>query len=182
MNASFDPLRLVNTYGAFGVVEEERIELVVESAINYEGPWKEYQFKVKPGDVYRKPRWISPYHYRLDWQMWIAGCSGGIDRSPWMYTFLYKLLERDPKVLELIEHDPWSNDQESEEKHAKEENEQSENNVFPKYIRVEKYKYKFNKGNGNGQPYWERERIGKYFPLQGIASMEALKDYLFKYF
>ena len=29
MNGSFDPLRLVNTYGAFGTVNQERIELIV---------------------------------------------------------------------------------------------------------------------------------------------------------
>jgi hypothetical protein len=35
-----------------------------------EQEWKEYQFKVKPGDLARRPPWISPYHYRLDWLMW----------------------------------------------------------------------------------------------------------------
>ena len=30
MNASFDPLRLVNTYGAFGTVGRERYEVVIE--------------------------------------------------------------------------------------------------------------------------------------------------------
>jgi len=32
--------------------------------------WREYEFKVKPGSVKRRPRFISPYHYRLDWLMW----------------------------------------------------------------------------------------------------------------
>ncbi len=32
--------------------------------------WREYHFKVKPGDVTRRPAIISPYHYRLDWLMW----------------------------------------------------------------------------------------------------------------
>jgi hypothetical protein len=53
---------------------------------------KEYNFKVKPGDAQRQPRFISPYHERLDWQMWIASQSGGIDRSPWLMSFLLKLL------------------------------------------------------------------------------------------
>lgn len=34
--------------------------------------WEEYQFLCKPGDVYRRPCLISPYHYRLDWLMWFA--------------------------------------------------------------------------------------------------------------
>ena len=55
MNGSFDRLRLAGTYGAFGVVSEQREELIFESANDVKGPWKEYHFKVKPGDIYRKP-------------------------------------------------------------------------------------------------------------------------------
>jgi len=84
MNGTFDKLRLCSTYGAFGMMAERREELIIESSTNIEGPWKEYNFKVKPGDAQRRPRFISPYHERLDWQMWIASQSGGIDRSPWL--------------------------------------------------------------------------------------------------
>ena len=162
MNASFDPLRLVNTYGAFGVVEEERIELIVEAAEDYSGPWKEYQFKVKPGDVTRKPRFVSPYHYRLDWLMWIASCSGSIERNPWMFRFLLKLLQQDKDVSKLLLIDPFAFDNENMDVGK------------PKYIRVEKYRYKFNKIGEDD--FWTRERVGKYFPHQGICSAEMLKE------
>ena len=46
MNTSFDPLRLINSYGAFGVVSEQREEWIIESAIDIDGEWREYQFKV----------------------------------------------------------------------------------------------------------------------------------------
>lgn len=167
MNASFDPLRLVNTYGAFGVVDEERIELVIESSPTIDGPWKEYEFKVKPGDIYRTPRWISPYHYRLDWCMWIASSCGNIERSPWMYTFLYKLLQGDQHVLELLEHDPWAS--------SKLEKVRTEEQK-PQFIRVEKYLYKYNREKGKGKPYWIREKVGKFFPMQGIASLKTLRE------
>merc|ERR1711957_1097373 len=65
------------------------------------GPWTEYQFKVKPGDVTRRPPWISPYHHRLDWQMWIA-FHGTIENSPWMLRFLLLLLQEDEEVLGLL--------------------------------------------------------------------------------
>lgn len=161
MNASFDPLRLVNTYGAFGTVEEERIELVVEGSEHYNGPWKEYQFKVKPGDVTRRPRFLTPYHYRLDWQMWIASCCRHIETSPWMFNFLLKILDQERDVIELLEADPFasSNDNTS---------------LKPKYIRVEKYRYKFS--TKNEKDYWTRERIGKFFPSQGLCTAEMLKD------
>ena len=164
MNASFDPLRLVNTYGAFGTVDEERYEFIVSAASNLDDGWKEYHFKVKPGDVFRKPRFISPYHYRLDWQIWIASTIRNIDRSPWIYSFLFRLLEQDPDVLSLLESDPFEGEPES-----------------PKYIRIDKYRYKFQKPDRKDdgkQPYWTRELIGQAFPPRGVATLETLHDYV----
>ena len=196
MNSSFDRLRLVNTYGAFGTVDEVREEYVISAATNYDGPWYEYEFKVKPGNIYRRPRFISPYHYRLDWLMWIASTVGRIDRSPWIYNFLYKLLEQDPDVLELLAENPFK-----------------DKPYGPKYIRIDRYRYKFAR-NGRGgpkegvasaneqeardeedgapspqevevdsqqsqQPYWERELIDRVFPRNGIATKEMLKDYIY---
>jgi len=165
MNASFDPFRLVNSYGAFGTVDEKREEFIISAVHDVDGPWREYQFKVKPGDVMRRPRWISPYHYRLDWQMWIASALRNIDRSPWIYTFLLKVLEQDPDVLDLLETDPFHGEQED-----------------PKYIKIDKYHYKFHKPETRRKgdkmsPYWDRELIGRVFPTQGIASKATLEDY-----
>ena len=54
MNTSFEPLHLVNTYGAFGSITRERNEIVIEGTDD-EPPsetaeWREYEFKGKPGD------------------------------------------------------------------------------------------------------------------------------------
>mmetsp|Transcript_12637 Transcript_12637/g.18907 ORF Transcript_12637/g.18907 Transcript_12637/m.18907 type:complete len:710 (-) Transcript_12637:1276-3405(-) len=158
MNASFDKMRLAGTYGAFGVVAEEREELIIESAVDANGPWKEYNFNVKPGDVNRTPRWISPYHHRIDWQMWICAQTGRIERNPWMLSFLLKLLQQEKDVIGLLESDPWDG-----------------SGTSPKYIRVEKYKYSYNKRGST--PYWNRERIGRYFPYgQGVLTEAMLKD------
>lgn len=160
MNSSFDPLRLVNTYGAFGSVGEQRDELIISSAAGLDGPWKEYEFKVKPGNVRRQPRWISPYHHRLDWQMWIAATCKNIESSPWMYNFLVKLLQRDKKVGNLLAKDPWKDSSEA-----------------PKYIRVDMYRYNFHKPTKGEKdaPYWDREFVRRMYPRQGIASLESLK-------
>ncbi|XP_028991442.2 lipase maturation factor 1 isoform X2 [Betta splendens] len=77
MNTSFDPLRIVNTYGAFGSITKERTEVIFQGTQSLdpkdpEAVWEEFQFRCKPGDVYRRPCLISPYHYRLDWLMWFA--------------------------------------------------------------------------------------------------------------
>jgi hypothetical protein len=162
MNSSYDPLRLVNTYGAFGVVSEDRDEFIISSAVEWDSDdWREHEFKVKPGNLLRQPRFISPYHYRLDWQMWIAATSKNIDRSPWMFGFLSKLLEQDPGVTNLMASNPWKDSLEK-----------------PKYIRVDLFRYKFHKAapGAKNPPYWDREFIRRIYPQRGLASLESLRN------
>jgi hypothetical protein len=168
MNASFDKLRLINSYGAFGSVNDERFELIVKAAADIGGPWKEYDFQVKPGDVMRHPRWISPYHYRLDWQMWIAATIGRIERSPWILNFLIQLLRRNEVVTGLLKNDPWKDSPDP-----------------PKYIRIDVYRYKFHsrsRGDEKPAPFWDREYMGRFYPRQGIATVGSLKDELGMYY
>ncbi len=110
MNASFNPFRLVNTYGAFGSVSRERIELVIEgSDASLPGPdavWREYGFKGKPDDPSRLPPQVAPYHLRLDWLLWFIPLSpryGG----DWFVRFLARLLEGDGPTLRLIRRNPF---------------------------------------------------------------------------
>eukprot|EP00662_Eupelagonemidae_sp_cell21_P057149 gene57149-biopygen42717 len=63
MNASFDRWRLVNTYGAFGSVGEQRNEVIVSLAHNTT-TWHEVEFRCKPGSPRRRPCWAAPWHYR----------------------------------------------------------------------------------------------------------------------
>src|SRR5205085_3244789 len=76
MNTSFNRLNLVNTYGAFGSVGQVRNEIIFEGTDSptpdESAEWRAYEFKVKPGDPQRRPGSITPYHYRLDWQIWFA--------------------------------------------------------------------------------------------------------------
>ena len=85
MNASFDPVHLVNTYGAFGSISKVRNEIVIEGNDSddpfAEDGWREYELKGKPSDPKKRPRQFAPYHLRLDWAMWFAGFSGPIPRG-----------------------------------------------------------------------------------------------------
>ena len=76
MNTSFEPLHLVNTYGAFGSITRQRHEIVIEGtddeSVTDHTVWKAYEFKGKPGDPARRPPQVAPYHLRLDWLMWFA--------------------------------------------------------------------------------------------------------------
>ncbi|MFD5203088.1 lipase maturation factor family protein [Streptomyces sp. NPDC058375] len=107
MNRSYDPLHLVNTYGAFGSM---RLEVVVEGSaepVAHEGAeWREYGFRGKPGDPRRLPRLFAPYHLRLDWMMWFAALAPAYARS-WFGPFAERLLAGDRDTLRLLGHNPF---------------------------------------------------------------------------
>ena len=153
MNTSFDPLDLVNTYGAFGSVGRERLNVVFEGT-NDEVPdekanWKSYRYKGLPVDLNKRPPQIAPYQLRLDWQMWFASMSTA-DEYPWTLHLIYKLLHNDSRVISLFDANPFP---------AKP----------PRFIRAVLYRYSFAKpGNSQGQ-YWTREQISD----QWIPAMSA---------
>jgi hypothetical protein len=76
MNTSFDPLDLVNTYGAFGWVGKERLNVV------FEGTMDDVPDDKRAGDPIIKGFPVDPgqrsagaYPASLDWQMWFAAMS-----------------------------------------------------------------------------------------------------------
>ncbi|XP_061910947.1 lipase maturation factor 1 isoform X1 [Entelurus aequoreus] len=163
MNTSFDPLRIVNTYGAFGSITKERTEVIFQGTLS-EDPkdpkavWEEYQFLCKPGDVYRRPCLISPYHYRLDWLMWFAAFQT-YEQSEWIIHIAGRLLANDSTVLSLLDHNPYKD------------------GGVPRWVRGEHFKYKFSQpGSARAAEgkWWLRKRIGAYFPP---LDLEGLRGY-----
>jgi hypothetical protein len=156
MNTSFDPLHLVNTYGAFGSITKERREIVIEGTddarITDATDWREYEFKGKPGDPSRMPMQIAPYHLRLDWLMWFAAMSQPSDYE-WFAPLLVKLLEGDAAVLGLLRSNPFPTRP-------------------PRYVRARYYTYRFttpDEGRRTGR-WWTRELIGIYYPAVSLKS------------
>ena len=141
MNASFDPFHLVNTYGAFGSITRQRIEVVIEGSNDGEH-WREYEFKCKPGAPQRRPCLITPYHYRLDWQMWFAGLSN-YRAQPWLVPLAKRLLSDNRAVRSLIAYDPFGGQP-------------------PVYIRASAYEYRLAKPSES--VWWHRHRVGDYLP------------------
>jgi hypothetical protein len=124
MNASFNRWHLVNAYGAFGSVTQERDEVVVEgtlAAVPTDADWVEYPFRGKPGDPRRRPAQFAPYHLRLDWLMWFLAL-GMHDR--WFDVFLVRLLEADRPTLRLLRRDPFDG-------------------VPPRWVRARVFRYRF---------------------------------------
>jgi len=151
MNTSFDPLALVNTYGAFGSVGKERDEIVFEgtsdATLDADTHWKEYEFFCKPGDPMRRPCVIAPYQYRLDWQIWFAAMASPRD-YPWTVHFAWKLLQNDPGTLSLLAHDrplPFPDEP-------------------PRYVRALRYRYRFVPPGDPSGAWWERTVLGEWLP------------------
>ena len=143
MNTSFDRLHLVNTYGAFGTVGRERYEIIFEGTTDTIpeelADWKPYEFKVKPGDISRRPSIITPYHYRLDWQIWFAAMATP-NEYPWTVHFVWKLLHNDPGTLSLLASNPFPD-------------------APPRFVRAVLYHYTYAPlGNKEGN-WWQRQRM-----------------------
>ena len=157
MNSSFEPLALVNTYGAFGSVGRERDEIILEGTrddvITPETRWLPYELPCKPGDPLRRPCVLSPLQLRLDWQIWFAAMSDPAS-EPWMLHLVWKLLHNDRGALRLLAGNPFPDGP-------------------PRHIRAELYRYRFAR---RGEPgWWRRTLIGHWLPPLSIED-ERLRE------
>ncbi|WP_406222724.1 lipase maturation factor family protein [Streptomyces canus] len=158
MNRSFDPLHLVNTYGAFGSVSRVRYEVVVEGTADdvprRDSEWKEYEFKGKPGDPRRWPRQFAPYHLRLDWMMWFAALSPAYAQA-WFGTMVERLLENDPATLRLLRRSPFPPDEP------------------PRHVRARLFRYRYTTWRELRETgaCWERTYVREFLPPTRLAEV-----------
>jgi Lipase maturation factor len=154
MNASFEPFGLVNTYGAFGSISRERDEVIIEgtsdAVLSEHSQWLEYELPCKPGRVDRRPCWITPYHYRLDWQLWFVPLAPDQERR-WFLSLTEKLLAADPQVLALFSKNPFPLRP-------------------PHFMRASLFRYQF--APLADHDVWQRERIGQYLPPTALGDPE----------
>jgi hypothetical protein len=144
------PYRSLNDYGLFAVMTRERPELIFEASEDGTH-WREIEFRWKPGDLTRRPRFTGPHMPRLDWQMWFAALEG--DPPPWVYQFVRRVLEGSPPVLDLL---------------AKEEARAPR----PRFVRILLYDYRFTTvedRRASGR-WWNREL------LRAVSTPLALPD------
>ncbi|MCK1820986.1 lipase maturation factor family protein [Streptomyces sp. XM83C] len=156
MNRSFDPLHLVNTYGAFGSVNRVRYEVILEGTTDEvpheDSGWQAYEFRGKPGDPRRRPRQFAPYHLRLDWLMWFAALSPGY-AEPWFGKLVERLLEGDRATLRLLRSSPFPPD------------------APPRYIRARLFRYRFTTRRELRETgaHWVRAYVREYLPPTRLA-------------
>lgn len=146
LNKALSPWLLTNSYGLFAVMTKTRPEIEIQGS--YDGTtWKTYPFRYKPGRLDRRPPQVAPYQPRLDWQMWFAGLSGRIERSPWFLRMMERIAEGNPAVLNLLGENPFPEKP-------------------PKYFRARLYHYEFTgpaerKATGH---WWKRSYQRMYMP------------------
>ena len=141
----FEPLHIVGSYGLFAVMTTKRDEIVIEGS--YDGiEWREYEFRYKPGDVARRPRWNIPHQPRLDWQMWFAALEDP-RRLRWFSRFLRGVLVNEPAVTALLEKNPFPDKP-------------------PVYVRAQFYDYSYASSEEKAKGlWWDRRLLGLYFPV-----------------
>jgi hypothetical protein len=140
-----EPFRILNGYGLFRVMTKERPEIQVEGSADGID-WLSYEFKWKPGDLNRAPRWCAPHQPRLDWQMWFAAL-GGRRQEDWFQNFVVRLLENEPTVTRLLARNPFPDKP-------------------PRYVRAILFKYQFTTSEERRTTgaWWKRREIGEFFP------------------
>ena len=144
------PFRSVNTYGLFADMTESRPEIVVEGS-NDRITWEAYQFRWKPGNLKKAPKWVAPHQPRLDWQMWFAALRGSYRNTPWFTHFIGALLQGKPEVLQLLSENPFPE-------------------APPRYVRAVLYDYHFTDitTKQSEGTWWSREREGLYCPAVSL--------------
>jgi hypothetical protein len=134
------PFRSINGYGLFRVMTTERPELVLEGSDDGTH-WLEYEFPYKPGVVTRRPRFVAPYHPRLDWQMWFAALDPPAS-AEWLSALGDRIRAGTPEVLALLASNPFPQRP-------------------PRYLRLVQYRYESSSAEERRRSgaWWVRERI-----------------------
>lgn len=166
LHTKINNLNIINNYnGIFRRVTgvDGRPEIIIEGSNSIDGPWKEYEFIYKPGNINNSLPLVAPHSPRLDWQMSFAAL-GTYQQNPWIMSLTYRLLNGEKDVLNLLNNNqiPFVDKP-------------------PKYIRGSLYHYHFSpwRKSLNDQRWWIREKVGEYFPIFS-RDHTPLLDYLGK--
>jgi predicted DCC family thiol-disulfide oxidoreductase YuxK len=150
---SISQFQIANSYGLFAVMTTTRPEIVLEGSEDGVA-WRAYEFRYKPGDLHRAPRWAAPHQPRLDWQMWFAALDD-YRGSPWFAGLVERLLQGSPEVLALLATNPFPERP-------------------PRYVRAMLYEYWFTDARTRAatRAWWKREPRGAFFPAVSLRGAQ----------
>ncbi|KAJ8977905.1 hypothetical protein NQ317_012406 [Molorchus minor] len=152
-------LHAVNQYGLFSKMAgvDGRLEIILEASDNAEGPWREYNFLYKPGNVNHSLPFVAPYAPKLDWQMYWAAYST-YEKNPWLLSLAHRLLIGKPEVFCTFRQVAFTICPEATK-------------IYQSFF-VQIQIYVISKAT-----WWTRERVAEYFPPYSKDN-SALLDYL----
>jgi len=174
LNQEVEQLQIIHSYGLFRTMTGVggRPEIIIEGADSVDGPWVEYNFLYKPGNV-SSPLlpFVLPHQPRLDWQMWFAAL-GSYQQNPWLVSLIYRLMQGEPSVLALLDESKLP---------------QSFVDSPPRVIRITAYKYHFTgptnavkgrkknkkKSSDNIIDWWYRDERSEYLHPVSTDSLEG---------
>ena len=156
-----EPFHIANRYGIFAIMTRTRYEIVIKGSADGRN-WKEYLFWYKPSELTRRPRRISPYQPRIDWQAWFLPFQD-FNSCVWFQNFLFRLLQGSKPVLALLRFNPFPDNP-------------------PKYLRAIVYVYEFSSTStkkARGE-WWNRIYVKDTHPPYPLSRGKALRDNLRK--
>lgn len=141
------PFYLINSYGLFAIMTYDRQEIIIEGS-NDKEHWIPYEFKYKPGNVFRRLPFIPGYMPRLDWQMWFCVFHSFPNIPEWFFRLIECILSNNSDVLNLLQSPlPFK--------------------TSPKYLRVELYDYRLATPRQiwTENQWWIRNYVKPYIPV-----------------
>lgn len=139
-------LHLVNAYGAFPNMTEDRPEVLFEGSMDGH-TWIPYVLRYKTHALDENQRYTAHHMPRLDGQLWFSAHRCHCQNARWYLHFMTRLLEGQPEVLQLLGDNPFPQGP-------------------PAFIRSSLWAYTFTtpeerSDTGN---IWNRQRIGEFCP------------------
>lgn len=141
----YAPTRAINRYHLFATMTTTRNEIEIQGSEDGE-QWRVYEFKYKAGDPARAPRFIAPYHPRLDFQCWFLLIRpSDIRHHAYFANLLLRILEGAPTVDSFFEVNPFPDRP-------------------PRYVRVMVYRYTMASPSDLrlAGVYWNRVSLGQW--------------------
>ncbi|EUB64405.1 Lipase maturation factor 2 [Echinococcus granulosus] len=150
LTAALKPFHLANDYRFFHQkekdvllkVDRQRTVLVLEGAMNENGPWKELSFHHVPSTPEKMPSIIPGHLPVVDFEAALSG-ERTFENSPIVATLVYRILTKEKEVLALLELSGFP--------------------IGPKFVQIRKYTYEISRPL-NGPRWWKRKLQNIYLP------------------
>ncbi|KAL5110436.1 Lipase maturation factor 2 [Taenia crassiceps] len=148
--AALKPFHLANDYRFFHQkekdvllkVDQQRTTLVLEGAMNENGPWKELAFHHVPSTPEMMPSIIPGHLPLVDFELAVSG-ERTFENSPIIASLVYRILTREKEVLPLLKPTGFP--------------------VGPSFVQIRRYTYQL-RHSVDGPQWWKRKLQNIYLP------------------